>query len=100
MNDERHGPLLVPLEMIKPAGFICKYCRAPVRVVRQVVPFLVPRVCVYACDCGPGVTVWEDQSNPDAKTWARAMATAREARVDMIVFNGGRDTPPEFSGLN
>lgn len=97
---ERHGPFLVPSELIKPAGFCCKSCRHPVRVVRQMVPLLLPRICIFACGCGVGVAVWEDECQPTENTWRLNMELARKTGAGMLIFNGGKDTPPEFQGRN
>ena len=97
---ERHGPLLVQLGLTVPAGFFCKCCRQPVRILRQPVPFLMARVCVYACQCGPGVTVWEDERHPTRKSWRHTMQMAKEAGAGMLILKGDRPTPPEFSGMN
>jgi hypothetical protein len=102
VNTEKqlHGPFIVPASDIRLAGFSCKICRSPVRVARQSVPHLVPRICAFACECGPGIIVCEDERQPSKRNWSSAMELARKKGVDLIIYNGNKPTPPGFAGLN
>jgi hypothetical protein len=98
---ERFGPFLnVPSADIQRSGFDCHGCGKPVRRLRKVVPFLVARIVFYSCQCGT-VVVWEDERQPkDAQHWAQNIRLLKKAHVEVIVFNGNKETPPGFSGIN
>jgi hypothetical protein len=97
----QHGVFLVAPELIKKAGFGCKTCGAQVTVVRQGFPQIVaPRLCAFTCGCGATVMVWEDERQPSRRSWSLAMKLARRTRAELLIFNGNKPTPPEFSGIN
>jgi hypothetical protein len=95
------GPFLnVPAALIHPIGFNCPLCHKPVRRFGIQTPTVVPRMLIHACGCGPSVATWEDESPVSLKTWRKTIALARRAKVDVVMFNGGKDTPPGFSSFN
>jgi hypothetical protein len=54
----------------------------------------------YGCHCGT-VACWEDEANPqDSDHWAANVALLKKAGADLIIFNGGKEVPPSFSGIN
>jgi hypothetical protein len=60
---EDFGPFIaIGSQLIQPAGWKCKGCGKPVRVLKQVVPVIIERLIVYACNCGATVH-WEDEKN-------------------------------------
>jgi hypothetical protein len=94
------GPFLnVPAGLIHPAGFSCPLCGQPVRRFGLKTP-IVPRIMIHACGCGPSIVTWEDERSPTIKTWSFNINFARKANVDVVMFNGGKETPPDFQGLN
>ncbi len=94
------GPFNVPVELISLTGFDCPRCRQTVRRAGQAMPGLVARMMIYACGCGPAVGVWEDECAPTAITWQATIAMALAAGVGLVIFHGGKETPPGFSGAN
>jgi len=96
------GPFAnVPVKLIRPAGFDCPICKTPVRRFSAVVPYLIPRAMIYTCTSGKSIVCWEDESQPSGpEQWAENLALARARNVDVIVFNGGKNTPPDFSRIN
>jgi hypothetical protein len=99
-KESLHGPFLIPAEQIASAGFDCTICRQPVKVARQSIPHLVPRLCMFACDCDIAVAVWEDERQPTKRNWKSVIELGRKAGVGLVMFNGSKPTPPEFSGQN
>jgi hypothetical protein len=97
---EPFGPFQsIPSAEIRFAGWPCKRCRRPVRKFGAVVPLLIPRMMFFACKCGT-VAAWEDERQPSQKTWTNSVQLLKDSGVAVVVFNGGKDTPPEFQGLN
>jgi hypothetical protein len=98
---EHFGPFTnIPSNDIHEAGFKCYTCRQSVRRFKAVVPHLLPRMVFYSCRCG-SVAVWEDESQPaSSKTWRFNMTLLAKAGVDIVIFNGGRETPAGFQGIN
>jgi hypothetical protein len=94
------GPLSVSIDDIKLAGFSCKLCHRPVKVVRHGTPELASRACLFACDCEIGVVTWEHELAPNRKSWARLMKQARKGDVALVIFNENKLLPPGFAGLN
>jgi hypothetical protein len=100
MTKEPFGPFReIPSDQIRFAGWPCPRCRKPVRKFGQVIPMLVPRMMFYGCRCVT-VSVWEDEFQCGPKTWPRNVALAKRTGAGLLIFNGGRDTPPGFSGIN
>jgi hypothetical protein len=95
-----HGPFLIKTRDIEPAGFNCRICHQPVKVARQSFPFVLARVCAFACRCGPGVIVFEDEQQPNRRNWPGTMKLAQKAGADLLIYNGNQPTPPGFAGLN
>ena len=96
----RFGPFLgVDSELIHFAGWQCPRCRKPVRKFGQPVPGLVPRMIFHACQCVTVMT-WKDEATPTAKIWPKNVELARRSGADLLAFNGGRDTPAGFQGIN
>jgi hypothetical protein len=94
------GPFLgVDAELIHLAGWSCRRCRKPVRKLGVAVPFLVPRLIFRACECA-AVCTWEDESQPTRRNWGALVELARQTGARLLGFNGGRDTPPGFQGVN
>jgi hypothetical protein len=97
---EPFGPFLnIPSAEIRFAGWPCKRCRRPVRKFGKVIPSLVPRMMFFDCMCGT-VAAWEDERQPSQKTWTKSVQRLRESGAGVVIFNGNKDTPPEFQGLN
>jgi hypothetical protein len=96
-----HGAFLVPPELIERAGFACRSCGAHVKVVRQGFPQLIaPRMCAFACACGPTVVVFEDERQPTRRSWSLTMKLARRTGAEVLIFNGNKPIPPGFAGCN
>ena len=94
------GPFLnVPIELIHPAGFCCPLCREPVKRCGLQTP-IVPRIMIHSCKCGPSIVTWEDERSPTIKTWPLNIEFARKADAGVVIFNGGKDTPAGFQGIN
>jgi hypothetical protein len=94
------GPFLgVEAELISPAGWPCRRCRKPVKKLAVVVPCLVPRLIFHACECA-AVCTWEDEAQPTRRSWRPLVELARQTGARLLGFNGGRDTPPGFQGVN
>jgi hypothetical protein len=97
---EDFGPFLaVGSQLIQPAGWKCKGCGKPVRVLKQVVPVIVERLMIYACDCGASVH-WESEINPTRKSWPFLMEMLKGTGCQIAICNSGKDTPPGFQGTN
>jgi hypothetical protein len=98
----KFGPFRnVPVELIRPAGFNCPICREPVRRAGLPVPGLVPRMMFYQCGCVLSVVCWEDEKQPGGPVlWRQNVRLARAARAQVVIFNGGKDTPRDFQGVN
>jgi hypothetical protein len=97
---EHFGPFLnVPSAAIGRAGFRCDSCRKPVRLFRQAVPTLVPRMVFYACRCGT-IVVWEDERQPTQAIWPMLFELLRRSGAGVLIFNGAKETPPGFTGIN
>jgi hypothetical protein len=96
------GPFTnVPFKLIHPAGFNCPLCGQLVKCFGIQTPTAVPRMMIYSCGCGSSVVTWEDERQPtSAKHWRRNIQLAHRANVGVVVFNGGKDTPPGFQGIN
>jgi hypothetical protein len=96
------GPFAdIPAKSIHPAGFDCPVCKNPVCRFGAVVPNLIPRVMIYACGCGKSICCWEDELQPGGpEHWAENLALARAKDVEVLVFNGGKDTPSDLSRTN
>ena len=103
MNNEKtlHGAFLVAPELIKGAGFTCKVCGEPVKVVRQGWPHIIaPRMCAYTCACGVTIMTWEDERQPTRRSWSLTLKLARRTGAEVLIFNGNKPTPPGFGGVN
>jgi hypothetical protein len=97
---EDFGPFIaVGSQLIQPAGWKCKGCGKPVRVLKQVVPVIVERLVVYACDCG-AVTCWEAERQATRKTWPFLMELLKETGAKIAICDSGKDTPPGFQGTS
>jgi hypothetical protein len=97
---EHFGPFLnVPSAAIRRAGFKCDSCRRPVRVFRHPLPMLVPRMVFYACRCGT-IVVWEDERQPTQGNWRMNVELLRRSGAGVLIFNGAKETPPGFTGIN
>jgi len=97
---EDFGPFAkVPSEQIQPAGFKCSSCRKPVRRLKKVVPVLIPRLIIHACKCG-AVVGWEDEWQASARSWPSIIELLKQNRAGIIIINGGKETPPDFQGVN
>jgi hypothetical protein len=97
---EDFGPFIkVPSEQIQPAGWKCKICRKPVRRFKQIVPVLIPRLVIHACKCGTAVC-WEDEQNPNKKNWLSIIDLLKGTDTQIVIFNGDKETPPGFQGVN
>jgi len=92
------GPFKVNAELVTLAGWGCKKCRRPVRKLAQVIPGLIPRMILHACQCVT-VSTWEDEAQPTPRTWRLTLRLARAAKADVVCFNGGRESP-DFQGVN
>jgi hypothetical protein len=94
------GPFIeVPAEEVSKTSFRCMHCKEPVEVLRQVIPYLVPRLCVHACQCG-AIAVWEDERQPTAKAWYWSIKMLRQAGAKLAIFNGNKELDAAFSGRN
>jgi hypothetical protein len=100
-NTRLFGPFIeVPSHLVRKVGFTCPTCRNPLERLAQVVPYLVPRVVLTACDCGCVVT-WEDEHQVKSRRgWQELVGFMKRTGMDVIIFNGNRPTPPGFSGIN
>src|SRR5258708_1925709 len=97
---ERFGPFLaIASRQIHHAGWSCRHCRQPVRRFATAVPDLFPRILFFACRCGC-VATFEDERRPTKKTWPDCVRLLKNSGAGMVVFNGGKDIPPGFQGLN
>lgn len=100
-GSENFGPFAnVPSADIHPAGFACRVCRRPVRVLRRHIPLLVARMCFFQCGCGPTTVVWEDENQPNARVWPKNIRLARRTGAEVLIFNGDRELSPGFGGMN
>jgi hypothetical protein len=97
---EPFGPFTnVPSDQIQFAGFPCCRCRKPVRRFGVVIPGLIPRAMFYGCRCG-NVMVWEDERQPTAAIWLSNLDLLKDTDCELAIFNGGKETPPGFQGIN
>ena len=97
---EDFGPFLaVGGQLIQPAGWKCKGCGKPVRVLKQAVPVIVERLIVYACDCGASVH-WESERQASRKNWPFLLELLKETGCKIAICNSGKDTPPGFQSIN
>jgi hypothetical protein len=97
---EDFGPFLaVSSQLIQPAGWKCKGCGKPVRVLKQAVPVIVERLMIYACNCGASVH-WESEINPTRKSWPFLMEMLKGTGCQIAICNSGKNTPPGFQGTN
>jgi hypothetical protein len=96
------GPFAnVPVDLIRSAGFDCPVCKTPVRRFGVVVPHLLPRALIYNCGCGKSIVCWEDELQPSCvEHWRENVELARQVNVEVVVFNGGKETPPDFQSVN
>jgi hypothetical protein len=97
---EDFGPFIATGgQLIQPAGWKCKCCGKPVRVLKQAVPVIVERLIVYACDCGASVH-WESERQATRKNWPLIIELLKESGTKVIICNSGKDTPLGFQGTN
>jgi hypothetical protein len=98
--EEAFGPFLnVPSAAIQRAGFKCDRCGKPVRVFRHALPILVPRVSIYNCKCG-SVICGEDEEQLTQAIWQMNVELLRRSGAEVVIFNGAKETPPGFTGIN
>jgi hypothetical protein len=100
LPSEDFGPFLaIGSQLIQPAGWKCQSCRKPVRYLKQVVPVLIPRLIVYACNCG-AMVCWEDERQASRKNWPLIIELLNKTGAKIAICNSGKDTPPSFQGIN
>jgi hypothetical protein len=54
---------------------------------------------LFACKCGT-IAAFEDERQACQKTWPDCLQLLKDAGVALVVFNGGKDTPKGFHGVN
>ena len=103
MSSEKRpfGPFIdVPVEDIKPAGFMCWTCRQAVERLTKAFPSQVVRMFFYACSCGT-IICWEDERQPrGSRHWRLNIKLMRASRTKVLIFNGNRPLSADFSGTN
>src|SRR5260370_20283333 len=100
METRAFGPFIeVPAEEVSLTNFKCMHCKEPVEVLRQVIPGLVPGICIHACRCG-SVAVWEDERQPTGKLWYWNIKLLKQTGAKLAIFNGDKPLSPGFSGCN
>lgn len=101
-KEVKFGPFLnVPAQFIHEVGWACPVCQTPVQRAGLPVPNLLPRLMLYACACGASVTCWEDELQPSGpEHWRHNLELANAAEAGLVMFSGGKDTPPDFQAHN